>query len=55
MTSTSVPPIAWSADPLVELEYVYVGYGDYELVEVEFAVPGDEQRCIPFPPPEAHL
>jgi hypothetical protein len=44
-----------NAEPLVTLEMVYTGYGDYDVIEVDFAVPGDEQRLIPFPPPETHL
>lgn len=42
-------------EPLVVMEMVYVGYGDFELMEIESSVPSDELRLIPFPPPDTHF
>lgn len=42
-------------EPLVVLEMVYTGHGDYDLMEIESSVPDDELYALPFPPPETHF
>lgn len=42
-------------EPLTVTEIVYIGHGDYDLMEIDFPTSGDELCDLPFPPPETHL